>query len=201
MIHRVKTCNYISNVLMCKEAVDAGLNFMVNITNDGFLGEGATENVAYLNNVLLFQTWFNATSEKNREILINISTKLYFQDNEIIYSSFDHTLRGTTLLRLHHISPELVDQGLIMGMREAKTTPGDLLNAKEIFMVGTTIDVLPGNVTRKIKFKIRSKCDFFFLLSVVEVAGTRVGDGQVGRVAQAARQILRRDQMDNGTLL
>ena len=39
------------------------------------------------------------------------------------------------------------------------------------------------------------------LLSVVEVAGTRVGDGQVGRVAQAARQILRRDQMDNGTLL
>ena len=36
---------------MSKEAVDAGLNFMVNITNDGFLGEGATENVAYLNKV------------------------------------------------------------------------------------------------------------------------------------------------------
>ena len=37
---------------MSKEALDAGLNFMVNITDDGFLGEGATENIAYLNKVV-----------------------------------------------------------------------------------------------------------------------------------------------------
>ena len=36
---------------------------------------------------------------------------------------------------------------------------------------------------------------------VVEVAGTRVGDGQVGQVAQAARQMIKRDQTVNGLLL
>ena len=53
------------------------------------------------------------------------------------------------MLRLHHLSSELVDQGLITGMREAKVTPEDLLKAKEVFMVGTTIDVLPGNIIVK----------------------------------------------------
>ena len=82
--------------------------------------------------------------------ILRIRTKpRFFQEKEIIYSSFDHTLRGTTLLRLHHLSSELVDQGLITGMREAKVTPEDLLKAKEVFMVGTTIDVLPGNIIVK----------------------------------------------------
>ena len=53
------------------------------------------------------------------------------------------------MLRLHHLSSELVDQGLITGMGEAKVTPEDLLKAKEVFMVGTTIDVLPGNIIVK----------------------------------------------------
>jgi len=147
---KVKTCNYISNVLMSKEAVDAGVNFMINSTDDGYLGEGPTENIAYLN-----------------------------QDNEIIYSSFEHTLRGTTLLRLHELSAELVEKGLIAGMREAKQSTEELLNAKEVFMVGTTLDALP----------------------VVEVAGKPVGDGKVGPVAKAARELLKRDQLEKGTVL
>ena len=64
VIYRVKTCNYISNVLMSKEALDAGLNFMVNITDDGFLGEGATENIAYLNKVVQISSDVSATSFK-----------------------------------------------------------------------------------------------------------------------------------------
>ena len=60
----MKTCNYISNVLMSKEALDAGLNFMVNITDDGFLGEGATENIAYLNKVVQISSDVSATSFK-----------------------------------------------------------------------------------------------------------------------------------------
>ena len=49
-------------------------------------------------------------------------------------------------------------------------------------------------------FEFRNKRTLFPFL-VVEVAGTRVGDGQVGQVAQAARQIIKRDQTVNGLLL
>lgn len=49
---------------MSKEALDAGFNFMVNITDDGFLGEGATENIAYLNKVVQISSDVSATSFK-----------------------------------------------------------------------------------------------------------------------------------------
>ncbi|WP_271273756.1 aminotransferase class IV [Aliamphritea hakodatensis] len=147
---KVKTCNYISNVLMAKEAVDQKLNFVVNVTEDGFLGEGPTENIVYLNDA-----------------------------NELIYSSFEHTLRGTTLLRLHELSGELQAQGLITGMKEAKQSAEELYKAKEVFMIGTTLDALP----------------------VVEVGGQTVGDGKPGPVAKLARELLKKDQQENGTVL
>ena len=53
---------------------------------------------------------------------------------------------------------------------------------------------------RKMIFNKRSNYALFPPL-VVEVAGTRVGDGQVGQVAQAARQMIKRDQTVNGLLL
>ena len=53
---------------------------------------------------------------------------------------------------------------------------------------------------RKMIFEFRNKRTLFPFL-VVEVAGTRVGDGQVGQVAQAARQMIKRDQTVNGLLL
>ena len=43
---RVKTCNYLPNVLMKKEAVDRGVDFMAAFDTAGFLAEGATENIA-----------------------------------------------------------------------------------------------------------------------------------------------------------
>lgn len=147
---RTKSCNYLSNVLMSKEAVDSKLNFVVNITDEGFLGEGPTENIAYLT-----------------------------QDNDLIFSSFDHTLRGTTLLRLQELSQALVDQGIIREMREEKQQASELLNAKEVFMVGTTLDALP----------------------VVEVEGKMIGDGKPGPVAKAACELLRADQLTNGEVL
>jgi len=147
---QVKTCNYISNVLMTKEAVDQGLNYMINVTDDGFLGEGPTENLAYL------------TAE-----------------NDLVFSSFDHTLRGTTLLRLQELSSNLVEKGLIREMKEAKQLASELCAAKEAFMIGTTIDALP----------------------VVEVAGKLIGDGMPGAVSKAARELLKHDQLENGTVL
>lgn len=147
---KTKSCNYLSNVLMSKEAVDNKLNFVINVTDDGFLGEGPTENIAYLT-----------------------------QDNDLIFSSFDHTLRGTTLLRLQALSGALVEQGLIREMREEKQQSSGLENAREVFMIGTTLDAVP----------------------VVEVAGKPVGDGLPGPVAKAARQLLIDDQLNHGTVL
>lgn len=41
----VKTCNYLPNALMKKEAVDRGLHFVVGIDSDGFVAESFTENL------------------------------------------------------------------------------------------------------------------------------------------------------------
>ncbi len=147
---KTKSCNYLSNVMMSKEAVDSKLNFVINVTEEGDLGEGPTENIAYLT-----------------------------PENDLIFSSFDHTLRGTTLLRLQELSHKMVEQGLIREMKEAKQQADGLMNAKEIFMVGTTLDALP----------------------VVEVAGKMVGDGKPGPVAKAARALLIEDQLTRGTIL
>jgi branched-subunit amino acid aminotransferase/4-amino-4-deoxychorismate lyase len=43
---RTKTCNYLPNVLMKKEALDRGLDFMVSLDESGYLAEGSTENFA-----------------------------------------------------------------------------------------------------------------------------------------------------------
>jgi branched-chain amino acid aminotransferase len=147
---KTKSCNYLANVLMSKEAVDSQLNFVVNITDDGFLGEGPTENIAYLT-----------------------------ADNDLIFSSFDHTLKGTTLLRLQKLSSELIEKGLIREMKEAKQAAVELKNAKEVFMIGTTLDALP----------------------VVEVDGQVIGDGKPGPITRAACALLRKDQLENGTPL
>ncbi|NRA21524.1 MAG: aminotransferase class IV, partial [Oceanospirillaceae bacterium] len=147
---KTKSCNYLSNVLMSEEAVDNNLNFVVNITDDGFLGEGPTENIAYL-----------------------------AIDKDLIFSSFEHTLRGTTLLRLQELSSSLIEKGLIREIKEAKQQAFALKNAKEVFMKGTTLDAL----------------------SVVVVDGQVIGDGKPGPITKAACALLRKDQLENGTPL
>lgn len=42
---QIKSCNYLQNVLMKKEAVDLGVDFTVGVTRDGFITEGSTENL------------------------------------------------------------------------------------------------------------------------------------------------------------
>lgn len=42
---QVKSCNYLPNVLMKKEAVDRHLDFVVGSDSDGLIAEGSTENV------------------------------------------------------------------------------------------------------------------------------------------------------------
>ncbi len=46
---QIKSCNYLPNVMMKKEAVDRGLDYTVAFDSDGFLAESATENCVIVN--------------------------------------------------------------------------------------------------------------------------------------------------------
>lgn len=111
----VKSCNYLPNVLMKKEAVDQGLDFTISIDDKGLVAEGSTENVAFLN-----------------------------QDNEIIVPNFSRILRGTMLIRAMELArAHLTTEGLVWGATERDFTVADLKSAKEAWFLGTTLDVLP----------------------------------------------------------
>ncbi|MBE8222159.1 MAG: peptidase [Bdellovibrionales bacterium] len=64
----IKSCNYLPNVMMKKEAIDNQSEFSLSFDTDGFLTEGATENVLILT-----------------------------QDLKLITPSYKKTLKGTTL--------------------------------------------------------------------------------------------------------
>jgi branched-chain amino acid aminotransferase len=106
---QVKSCNYLPNVMMKKEALDRNLDFVIGVDGDEYLTESSTENIAYLNKAGAF-----------------------------CYPHFDNTLRGTSLLRLAELLRAQNKE-----VREVQTRKDDLVHAKAIFMVGTTLDVLP----------------------------------------------------------
>jgi 4-amino-4-deoxychorismate lyase len=45
MMAQVKSCNYLPNVLMKKEAVDRGIDFVIGVDHNGCITESATENI------------------------------------------------------------------------------------------------------------------------------------------------------------
>ncbi len=110
----IKSCNYLPNVLMKKEAEDAGVDFTVSVDAHGALGEGSTENVGIVT--------------KNREFLV---------------PRFDRILRGTTVSRLLELANPLVVSGDLTRIAETDITPQQAYDAAEIMMFGTTFDVLP----------------------------------------------------------
>jgi branched-chain amino acid aminotransferase len=67
---QVKSCNYLPNVLMKKEAVDRKLDFVIGIDSEGNITESATENIMIVD-----------------------------QSGAIIHPNFDFILRGTTMIR------------------------------------------------------------------------------------------------------
>lgn len=110
----IKSCNYLPNVLMRKEAEDAGVDFTVSIDEQGFLAEGPTENIGIIT--------------RNREFLV---------------PRFDRILRGTTVSRAMELAESLLDAGDLAKMGETDLTPEDAYSAAEMMMFGTSFDVLP----------------------------------------------------------
>jgi len=139
----IKSCNYLPNVLMKKEAVDRKLDFTVGFDPDGAVTEGSTENIIVVN-----------------------------QHNELVRPPLKQILRGTTMMRVLHLAKDLVAQKQLHGISEKLLTEKDILSAKEVMMVGTTLDVLP----------------------VTEFEGQKIGEGKAGFIAQTLRRYLVADQ-------
>ncbi|NLI33613.1 MAG: peptidase [Deltaproteobacteria bacterium] len=110
----IKSCNYLPNVLMTKEAQDEGVDFTISLDERGFLGEGATENVGCITDTL-----------------------------EFVVPRFDRILRGITVSRMLELAGVLVEMGILKGVRESDVSPEEVRRAKEMMMFGTTFDVLP----------------------------------------------------------
>jgi branched-chain amino acid aminotransferase len=110
----IKSCNYLPNVLMKKEAEDAGVHYTVSIDENGYLGEGSTENVGIITRQCAF-----------------------------LVPKFDRVLRGITVTRMTELAGRLVGEGGLTAVAEEHITAAEAYEAAEMMMFGTTFDVLP----------------------------------------------------------
>ena len=110
----VKSCNYLPNVLMKKEAVDRGVDFTISIDENGSYAEGSTENFAIVDS-----------------------------QGKLVISGFDRTLRGITAVRASELAKVLIDRGELYSVQTQAITSAQVQNAREMCMFGTTIDAMP----------------------------------------------------------
>ena len=110
---RVKTCNYIPNVMMKKEARDAGVDFAVSFDNSGFLLEGPTEN-------------FGIITRKN----------------ELLFPPQGSILEGTTMIRIMELATELIKQGMLTKIARQPISYADVMQSAEMIAVGSSIGVV-----------------------------------------------------------
>lgn len=110
----IKSCNYLQNVLMKKEAVDAGVDFTISLDENGFLGEGSTENVGVVT-----------------------------RDRRLKLPKFSRILQGTTVTRASELAESLVAAGKLGGVLFEDVTLSEAYSCTEILLFGTTFDVLP----------------------------------------------------------
>jgi 4-amino-4-deoxychorismate lyase len=111
---RIKSCNYLHNVLMKQECVAKGFDMALGLDTEGRVTEGSTENFVILS-----------------------------ADNELLVPRFDYTLRGTTLLRVMELAEELQAKGQIAAVKLTDFTLTEVQRAREAAFVGTTLGVLP----------------------------------------------------------
>jgi branched-chain amino acid aminotransferase len=111
---RIKSCDYLPNVLMKIEAARLGCAYAVSLDEQGCLAEGATENICVLG-----------------------------QDLVLVFPSFQRTLAGTTAARVNLLARRLVSEGLLKDVVFADIRPEDAYGAREILLTGTSINILP----------------------------------------------------------
>lgn len=108
----IKSVNYLTNVLMKKEAVDAGVDFVVSFDENGHLAEGPTENAGIVT-----------------------------RDGRLCVPKPDRILAGTTMLRVMELSRDLPNNQQLAGVETSDIARADIAAAAEILIFGTTPDV------------------------------------------------------------
>lgn len=111
---QIKSCNYLHNVMMKKEAVDRNLDFTVSFDDQGFLTEGSTENIVLVDS-----------------------------NGNLLHPHFERILKGTTMVRAFELAQKWISKGFIKEAFAANLKEIDLINAREVMLMGTTLDVLP----------------------------------------------------------
>lgn len=134
---QIKSCNYLPNVLMKKEAIDRSLDYVIGICENGYLKESATENIMILD-----------------------------KHNTLVYPPLDTILKGTTMIRVCELAKE---EGIAAEIKPISVA--DLLSAKEAFITGTSLDVLP----------------------IAEFEGQKIGNGYASNVAKKLRALVQHD--------
>src|SRR5690606_15210352 len=102
----IKSCNYLFNVMMKKETIDAGFDFCVGLNGHGQIAEGPTENIMILDS-----------------------------EGRLCAPKFDYTLRGTTLMRMLKLAENLKGADLDEIVMKDVTVK-ELTDAREVMMVG-----------------------------------------------------------------
>ncbi len=111
----VKSCNYLPNVLMKKEAVDWNVDFVISVDENGNMGEGATENIGFIT-----------------------------RDNRLIMPPAERVLQGTTVARVFRLAEEILKPaGIISDVAYENISVAGAKNVKEIVIIGTTPDIVP----------------------------------------------------------
>lgn len=146
----IKSCNYLLNVLMKKEAIDKGADYAVGLDKDGYITEGSTENIA-----------------------------IYTKNGYLLFPPFDTVLTGTTALRIKELAETLVERGELKGVAEEKVHQSQVYEAEEVFLTGTSINVVP----------------------VCVYDGKKISKGIPGRLFQILKKMLESDMLNNRNLL
>jgi branched-chain amino acid aminotransferase len=110
----VKTCNYLPNVLMKKEAVDLGVDFTVSLDEHRNLAEGATENMG----------------------IVTLGKELFMPPP-------DRVLAGTTAKRALHFAQQLKKDRKLTSAEYRPISMGMARSAAEIHIYGTTPNITP----------------------------------------------------------
>jgi branched-subunit amino acid aminotransferase/4-amino-4-deoxychorismate lyase len=108
----IKTCNYLPNALLKKAALDRGADFAVNFDEEGWLAEGATENIGILD-----------------------------RDGVLRVPAPGRILPGTTMQRACALAATLVGDGALSGVEASNIARSELEQAAEILVFGTTANV------------------------------------------------------------
>ncbi len=147
---RIKSCNYLPNVLMKMEALKSGCPYALGVDDEGGLAEGSTENVTVLT-----------------------------RDDILKFPHFARTLAGITAKRVFELAGHLVREKRIKEVRFDPIPLEDAHRAKEMMLVGTSINLLP----------------------VVRHDGIKIGQGIPGPVYSELSELMAKDMRENLELL